>query len=406
MPRRKSRENPELFEINPLPEFASTPEQIRRAVQRNAVQRGQFYALNLARLGLDHILDRVEQIARDTDPEIWRDVLSGLGVDLRALEILDALPVRYPYYFCDTTVLQNDPALVLYYRNVTMTSAKVMRGIGLETESHERGNMLSAEKARQLALYFNSTVSKLLVENPTLITPRRHVEMVLTNIGESLGGSWRNEIGRHAYAELLRMLITFFHTKGWLLEIIHDLKGPLGIFGEEEEGSLTAQDIILRDDQDLLRNLQIIEANRVVYKSIRLTNGNELLLNRQMIWLDAQGNDYKIGPDLSAIWKNGILTWSGELKGGADPAGSDEHWKTASRAFDRILEAASRTERTRPKLSFLATMLVDRVAREAALWIQEGKLHSVYNLTQIAEDPAKEQKFLREMAEFLGYPAG
>jgi len=39
------------------------------------------------------------------------------------------------------------------------------------------------------------------------------------------------------------------------------------------------------------------------------------------------------------------MIWSGEIKGGADPAGSDEHWKTATQALNRILEAAEKTGR-------------------------------------------------------------
>jgi hypothetical protein len=96
------------------------------------------------------------------------------------------------------------------------------------------------------------------------------------------------------------------------------------------------------------------------------------------------------------------MLWGGELKGGADPAGSDEHWKTATRAFDRILLACERTNRPQPPLSFIATILVERVAREAADWIDQGKLTSVYNLTQIADNPKKQQQFLDDLTAFLG----
>jgi len=99
------------------------------------------------------------------------------------------------------------------------------------------------------------------------------------------------------------------------------------------------------------------------------------------------------------------LFWAGELKGGADPAGSDEHWKTATQAFNRILLACEKTAREQPPLSFIATILVDRVAREAQGWLDQGKLTSVYNLTQIAEDETKEQQFLNDLASFLGYEA-
>jgi hypothetical protein len=127
-----------------------------------------------------------------------------------------------------------------------------------------------------------------------------------------------------------------------------------------------------------------------------------LLLNRQIEWIDREGQSHKIGPDLSAFLPDYTLTWGGELKGGADPAGSDEHWKTATRAFDRILDATEKTGRPKPKLSFIATILVDRVAREAALWIREGKLTSVYNLTRIAESEEKRKAFLDDLAGFLG----
>ena len=98
------------------------------------------------------------------------------------------------------------------------------------------------------------------------------------------------------------------------------------------------------------------------------------------------------------------MFWAGELKGGADPAGSDEHWKTATQALTRILEAAEATGRPKPKLSFIATILVDRVARDAQAWIRDGKLTSVYNLTQMYEKKEEMNRFLDDMMVFLGLP--
>jgi len=404
MSRRKFRESqPTLFGTDPLPDFASTPEEIRRAVQRNAIQRGRFFALNLARLGFDQILDQVEAIARAADLEKWREAAGHLGVDPKALDALDRVPVRYSYYFCDPGDLIKSPSLIAYYRNAAMVSAKVMRGIGLDTAAHEAGAPLSADKAEQLAQYFNSTVSTLIVANPSLITGRRHLEMVFSNLGESIGGSWRNEVGRLAYAEVIGSLLLHLHDRGHLSTLIYDLKGQLAGESDDEEEVFLAKDNLLVDGEDFPERLQELEANRVVYKAVALRNGNELRLNRQIEWIDREGTPYKIAPDLSAFSTGDTLTWGGELKGGADPAGSDEHWKTATRAFDRILDAAEKTEKSRPELSFIATILVDRVAREAALWIREGKLTSVYNLTQITENPEKRDAFLTDLTSFLGY---
>ena len=67
------------------------------------------------------------------------------------------------------------------------------------------------------------------------------------------------------------------------------------------------------------------------------------------------------------------------------------------------MEATEKTGRPQPQLSFLATILVDRVAIEAQQWIDGGKLTSVYNLTKIAESEAELKRFLDDMTRFLGY---
>jgi hypothetical protein len=404
MKRRRLRDLTPSFFANepPLPEFASTTEEIRRTVQRNAVQRGQFFALNLARLGFDQILDQVEALAREADSEMWRERAEEMGIDSRALDVLDRVAIRYAFYFCDPQQLAETPALVAYYRNVAMVSAKVMRGIGLDTASNETGAPFIIDRAEQIAKYLNSTVSALITSNPSLVTGRRHIEMALANLGESIGGSWRNEVGRLAYAEVIGGFLRYLHAKGFLSTVSYDLKGPLYLDEEEEESAYLEQGNLLSDGPDFLHQLSSIESNRVVYKTIALRNGHELRLNRQIEWRDKQGTTYKIGPDLSAFTEDETLNWGGELKGGADPAGSDEHWKTATRAFDRILTAVEQTGRSRPKLSFIATILVDRVAREAALWIQEGKLTSVYNLAQITESETKRSTFYADLARFLG----
>ena len=239
--------------------------------------------------------------------------------------------------------------------------------------------------------------------------------MVFSNLGESIGGSWRNEVGRLSYVEVVGPLLRYLHEKQQLSHVQYDLKGD--VIEEDEEqttsedetnddkdngGQYVAKNNTLMDSEDLVEQLKIIESKRVVYKTVHLRNGNQLRLNRQISWIDREGRSHKIGPDLSSHSANETLNWAGELKGGADPAGSDEHWKTATRAFDRILGAANDTGRPQPRLSFIATILVDRVAREAALWIEQGKLTTVYNLTQIAEDSAKREIFLNDLARFLG----
>jgi hypothetical protein len=99
------------------------------------------------------------------------------------------------------------------------------------------------------------------------------------------------------------------------------------------------------------------------------------------------------------------MLWAAELKGGADPAGSDEHWKTATQSFQRVLEAAEKTNRPKPMLSFITTILVERVAREAQNWLNDGRLTSVYNLTKMRQQEAEMARYLEDMTRFAGFDA-
>ncbi len=389
----------------PLPSFASTPDEIQRAVERNSIKRGLFFIQNLVSLNFSALIRRVEQLAREYDKEEWAEKASWLWIETDALKALDACqpPVPYPCYFCTPDILIQHPELVMYYRNVAMVSRKVMNDMGLSTSMYEAGQVPPPDVALDLARHFNRMISALVVTNP--VTPRRHLEMAYANLGASFDGSWRNEVGRLAYVEVITPLLLHLHSLGHLHSVVYTLKGPVFASGGETLHSRASQELIVDEQTDLEVALRHLEEQRVVYREVRLRNGNRLLLNRQITWYGADGEAYRIGPDLLSSGDGADILWGGELKGGADPAGSDEHWKTATRTFERILLACERTGRPKPPLSFIATILVERVAREAADWLKEGKLVSVYNLTQIAEDPAKQQQFLNDLTTFLGYPA-
>jgi hypothetical protein len=54
-------------------------------------------------------------------------------------------------------------------------------------------------------------------------------------------------------------------------------------------------------------------------------------------------------------------------------------------------------------LSFIATVLVERVAKDAQSWIDQDKLTSVYNLTQMYQKKEEMKRFLDDMTVFLSY---
>lgn len=80
----------------------------------------------------------------------------------------------------------------------------------------------------------------------------------------------------------------------------------------------------------------------------------------------------------------------GELKGGIDPAGADEHWKTAGSALERIRD---RFGRSCPKVFFAASAIEAAMAKEIYEQLKSGKLTHAANLTV--------EKQLEDLANWL-----
>lgn len=71
----------------------------------------------------------------------------------------------------------------------------------------------------------------------------------------------------------------------------------------------------------------------------------------------------------------------GELKGGIDPAGADEHWKTANSALRRIRKAYE--NRLQPiKTSFIGAAIEKSMAKEIYTQLVNTELNCAVNLTK------------------------
>jgi len=70
----------------------------------------------------------------------------------------------------------------------------------------------------------------------------------------------------------------------------------------------------------------------------------------------------------------------GELKGGIDPAGADEHWKTANSALDRIRNAFSKKSLS-PLTFFVGAAIQNNMAEEIFSQLESGVLANAANLT-------------------------
>jgi hypothetical protein len=70
----------------------------------------------------------------------------------------------------------------------------------------------------------------------------------------------------------------------------------------------------------------------------------------------------------------------GELKGGIDPAGADEHWKTARSALNRI-NSAFEEKQHKPHTFFIGAAIEAKMASEIWSLLESGALENAANLT-------------------------
>ena len=186
--------------------------------------------------------------------------------------------------------------------------------------------------------------------------------------GDQLGGVKRNDTGKQAEIKFGEYLLKRMQTKyqsfgvSYLQRTINNFMNLLGT-----------------DTHDLLES---------GLKALQWP-GRILAFNMKCPFVGSSGNYVDIillstprnicsRTDLSALLRekeNYILC--GELKGGIDPAGADEHWKTARSALDRI-EGSFSTQA--PELVFIGAAIEESMAQEIIQRMEDGKLAGVANL--------------------------
>lgn len=180
--------------------------------------------------------------------------------------------------------------------------------------------------------------------------------------GDSLGGTMRNIVGALAQQKLVRCFIstlsvmripfTWYDGKSWHVGDIEtpNIEKAKAISWENEKGKRV-----------LAFNLKINTVNKNV--DICLFNANESTFNN------------------IAKNCNGSAIMFGELKGGIDPAGADEHWKTGNSALDRIRKSFSYVGRADILTSFIAAAIEDSMGREIYSQLNDNTLSFAANLT-------------------------
>ncbi len=184
--------------------------------------------------------------------------------------------------------------------------------------------------------------------------------------GDALGGKARNLAGTLGERKFLRCLISIFNLAG-----IN--------FKWKDNDSNTWLDKPT-DDVDIEKRIKAIYW-KIKSDRLMVLNINVPLVNKNIDLSILQGKveELKAGKD-SIIHQPEKYVALGELKGGIDPAGADEHWKTANFALNRIKTSFDKTS-LMPKTFFIGAAIEASMAAELFNQMESGSMGNAANLT-------------------------
>jgi len=180
----------------------------------------------------------------------------------------------------------------------------------------------------------------------------------LLTSGDSLGGSMRNIVGAEANIIFTRALREAIETKS-----INGLQAKSNRSGKIQGLAWPNRALFFDRSPVFLPETKTQQKN---IDAILVTTG--IARPTDSLW--GLEDDFLRDPNRYVA--------CGELKGGIDPAGADEHWKTAASALDRIRK---RFPRNTPKLFFVAAAIAKAMAVEIFDQLRDGRLTHAANLT-------------------------
>ncbi|MBI4567149.1 MAG: restriction endonuclease [Planctomycetes bacterium] len=183
--------------------------------------------------------------------------------------------------------------------------------------------------------------------------------------GDTLGGSMRNVGGALAQRKIARSIISCLRLAGGPLSFLHSETNSWAALPDEDA-----------DVEVFLRGLSWRNAkgHRTLALNTKLPFGNNNV-DLALLACDCAGFTRECRAHAASY----IAV--GELKGGIDPAGADEHWKTAVAALRRVRQAF-RGSRKSPLLFFVGAAIEENMAREIWNMLLREELANGANLTE------------------------
>ncbi len=189
--------------------------------------------------------------------------------------------------------------------------------------------------------------------------------------GDTLGGSMRNVGGAMAQRKLTRAILSSLTIAGQRYHWQHSkTKKWIAMTNDDAEIELSLRGLTWESDQG--RRTLIYNLNIPLVKS----NVDLCLFN-----LAPQALPVNKSSKIKPVEVEPYTVALGELKGGIDPAGADEHWKTAQAALNRIRQAFADAGHS-PLTFFVGAAIERRMAGEIWEQLESGTLSNAANLNE------------------------
>lgn len=183
--------------------------------------------------------------------------------------------------------------------------------------------------------------------------------------GDTVGGIMRNRIGKLGQERLIRMIFSVMNVRA-----IHcnKLSTDSKIWERAETSAADAE-----------KELRALHWSNQSGERILIFNAKIPAVNKNVDLCLFLGNPNNFN---SIVHQNDKAIMFGELKGGIDPAGADEHWKTGNSALNRIRTKFSEIGFPKIKTSFIAAAIERAMAEEIFSQLKDGILTNAANLTK------------------------
>jgi hypothetical protein len=186
--------------------------------------------------------------------------------------------------------------------------------------------------------------------------------------GDAVGGTMRNRIGAMGQEKLVRCILSCMNVRGITYEWVDGNNSTFKWLAKRSDDTGVEKTLkaLHWTNSKGSRVLGFNMTNAIVKKNIDICLYNAGKTNYE------QGRIAKNHPERAIML--------GELKGGIDPAGADEHWKTANTALDRIRTSYA-AKGLQIQTSFVGAAIERAMAGEIYSQLRSGIMTNGANLT-------------------------